>query len=153
MNFSLILNMRYLSVFAAVIIFGGCGGTYRSQVENLGGKVSLKIDLSNSEVTDADLENFDFPETIREIHLVNTAVTDRGVESLGRFENLEFVNLMGTQITADAIQTLTQFPNLKSANVMADEVDVKSIKAFRKFLFEKNGNRQQEVIIASPPYE
>ena len=147
--------------FPSVILFigtiagmGGCGGSYQSQVESLGGKVSLRIDLSNSEVTDDDLEGFGFPEMTKEVLLENTGITDRGVEALGKFESIEFIDLTGTQITANAIETLMQFPNLQSANVLADNVEVKDIKAFQKFLREKTGGREgRRVIIPGPPYE
>ncbi|MEC7502284.1 MAG: hypothetical protein VX970_11175 [Planctomycetota bacterium] len=133
---------------------GGCGGNYESQVDSLGGSVSLRINLSNTEVTDDDLEDASFPETIKEILLENTGITDRGVEALGRFESLEFIDLTGTEITGNALQTLMQLPNLRSANVLADNVEVKDIKAFQKYLLEKNGgNERRRVIIAMPPYE
>ena len=133
---------------------GGCGGNYESQVDRLGGSVSLRIDLSNSEVTDDDLESAGFPEITKEILLGNTGITDRGVETLGRFDSLEFIDLTGTEITGNALQTLMQMPNLRSANVLADNVEVKDIKAFQKYLLEKNGgNERRRVIIAMPPYE
>lgn len=133
---------------------GGCSGNYESQVENLGGKVSLRIDLSNSEVTDDDLEGLGFPEITKEVLLENTGITDRGVEALSQFESIEFVDLTGTQITGNALEILMQFPNLQSANVLADNVEVKDIKAFQKFLREKTGGREgRRVIIPGPPYE
>ena len=80
MDFPLSRNTLH---FPSVILFigtiagmGGCGGNYQSQVESLGGKVSLRIDLSNSEVTDDDLEGFGFPEITKEVLLENTGITE-----------------------------------------------------------------------------
>ena len=158
MEFSFLSKKYFYQAFVLsmtmILGLGGCGGNYESHVDRLGGSVSLRIDLSNSEVTDDDLEGAGFPETTKEILLGNTSITDRGVEALGRFESLEFIDLTGTEITGNALQTLMQMPNLRSANVLADNVAVKDIKAFQKYLLEKNGgNKRRRVIIAMPPYE
>jgi hypothetical protein len=155
MNFHLPRKILFCqSVIVAIGVLSGCSGDYKSQVEGLDGEVSLRIDLSNSEVTDDDLEGLGFPEITKEVLLENTGITDRGVEALSQFESIEFVDLTGTQITGNALEILMQFPNLQSANVLADNVEVKDIKAFQKFLREKTGGREgRRVIIPGPPYE
>ena len=69
----------------------GCGGNYQQAVEGWGGKTVIRVDLSNTEVTDDDLVAIDFPDTLREISLANTGITDEGVQTLSQYENLDLL--------------------------------------------------------------
>ncbi len=81
-----------LILFVGIVLLSlqaGCGGNYQQAVQDFGGKAVMRVDLSNTEVTDDDLAAMDFPDTLREISLANTEITDRGVEHLQQFENLD----------------------------------------------------------------
>lgn len=126
-------------LFFSTLFCGGC--SYEAKLQELGGKAILQIDLSNSQVTDTDLESLDLPTNTRRIFLKNTQVSDSGVDALRRYENLEFIDLSGTQITSESLDKLKSFPNLRSASVRADNVDPKEIRAFLKYLREKEVER------------
>ena len=129
----------------------GCGGNYQKAVEGLGGKTVLRVDLSNTEVTDDELSAMDFPDTLRELSLANTEITDRGVEYLQQFEDLEFINLNNTKITNASLDLLKQFQNLRSANVTTDTVGVKANKDFLRFMGRKIGNKDELPMVITTP--
>jgi|TARA_B100001964_G_C13863907_1_gene435655 hypothetical protein len=138
-------------VFFLVSLQLGCGGNYQQAVQDFGGKAVMRVDLSNTEVTDDDLAAMDFPDTLREISLANTEITDRGVEHLQQFENLEFINLNNTKITNASLALLKQFENLRSANVTTDTVDVKENKDFLRFMGRRIGNKDELPMVITTP--
>ena len=127
--------------FLSPLFCGGCSCSYESQLQKLGGKSILQIDLANSEVDDTDLESLDLPANTRRIFLQITQISDSGVDALQRYENLEFIDLSGTQITSDSLNKLKKFPNLRSARVRAENVDPEEIKVFLKHMREKEIER------------
>ena len=136
-----------------VLLFlqAGCGGNYQQAVEDWGGKTVIRVDLSNTEVTDDDLVAIDFPAELRALSLANTGITDEGVQALSQYENLEFINLNNTQITNQSLGLLKQFPSLRSANVTTDTVSVKENKAFLKFMGRKLGNQEEDPMVITTP--
>jgi len=123
------------------LLCGGCSCSYEAKLQELGGKSILQIDLSNSQVTDTDLESLELPANTRKILLQNTQVSDRCIDTLKRYENLEFVDLTNTEITSESLSQLKSFPNLRWANVRAENVDPREVRAFLKFMREKEIER------------
>tara|TARA_B100000959_G_C14753127_1_gene530054 strand:+ start:178 stop:681 length:504 start_codon:yes stop_codon:yes gene_type:complete len=143
-----------LILFVGIVLLSlqaGCGGNYQQAVQDFGVKAVMRVDLSNTEVTDDDLAAMDFPDTLREISLANTEITDRGVEHLQQFENLEFINLNNTKITNASLALLKQFENLRSANVTTDTVDVKENKDFLRFMGRRIGNKDELPMVITTP--
>lgn len=130
-------------LFFLTFFCGGCSCSYESQLQKLGGKSILQIDLANSGIDDTDLESLDLPANTRRILLQNTQISDSGVDALQRYENLEFIDLSGTQITSESLNKLKKFPNLRSAGVRADNINPKEIKAFLKHMREKEIERSK----------
>jgi hypothetical protein len=117
----------------------GCsGGGYEQQIENLEGRTTIRIDLSNTRITDADLLAMEFPISLAEISLENTAITDAGVEALLDAKNLEQVNLGNTQITPACMEILEQLPNLQTVNVAGENIDRDTAFEFFKKIASKN---------------
>ncbi len=115
----------------------GCGG-YEEQIENLKGKTAIWIDLSNTQITDADLLALKLPRSLQSISLENTAITDAGVEALLVAKNLEQVNLGNTKITPACIALLEQLPNLRSVNIGGENIDQATAIDFFKKIIAKN---------------
>jgi hypothetical protein len=73
----------------------------------------VSLDLSNSEVTDAHMQQVaNFPH-LQKVHLENTNVTDAGLQHLAKLKYLEYLNVSNTAITDNALKTLSGFPALK----------------------------------------
>jgi len=147
---------------ALAILFSGCScsgvssqNNYADNIRDLGGKAELKIDFSKSDITDADLEGMDFPDTLVEINLSNTDITDDGVAELKRANNLNSVILAHTQITEKSIDHLKEMPNLRSANIANKSIPFESIMKFTKHLNTKRPTEKQldayETGVYGPP--
>lgn len=91
-------------------------GQYAAMVENLGGKVRVHLEFSGSSVTDAELADLDFPDTVWSISLRETEITDEGARELIRAKNLEHANLQHTQLTDAAAEIFQQMPRLWRVN-------------------------------------
>ena len=119
----------------------GCSGGYEAQIEKLEGRTTIRIDLSNTQITDADLLAMEFPISLAEISLENTAITDAGVEALLGAKNLEHINLGNTKITPACMELLEQFPHLQTVNVAGDNIDRATAFEFFKVISAKNQAR------------
>ena len=129
---------------AIALTIAGCGGSdveaqnsYEAQVRSLGGKARLQLDFSSSDITDEDLKNLDFPETLVEINLSNTSITDEGVAELKRAGKLEVVVLAHTKITSKSIEHLKELPNLNQANIASGNITREELLELVKYLNAK----------------
>ena len=129
-------------VLPAIILLSlqlGCsGGGYEQQIGNLEGKTTIQIDLSNTQITDADLLAIELPRSLQAISLENTAITDAGVEALLGAKNLEQVNLGNTKITPACMELLEQLPNLQSVNIAGENIDQAMAFDFYQKVVAKN---------------
>ena len=116
----------------------GCGGGYESRIETLEGKTTIQIDLSNTQITDADLLALELPSSLQAISLENTAITDAGVDALLGAKNLEQVNLGNTKITPACMEILEQLPNLQSVNVAGENINQAMAFDFYQKIVAKN---------------
>ena len=120
----------------------GCsGGGYEQQIEKLEGRTTIQVDLSNTQITDADLLALELPSSLHTISLENTAITDAGVEALLDAKNLEHVNLGNTKITPACMEVLEQFPYLQTVNVAGENIDRDTAFEFFKKISSKNPAR------------
>ena len=68
-------------------------------------KVTL-VDLSGSDVTDAELEHLSGLTRLNFLFLHDTQVTDAGLEHLNGLKNLVILYLNGTQVTPEGVKKL-----------------------------------------------
>ena len=87
-------------------------------VENLGGRIEperpspgrpvFRVSLSNTNVSDAQLQYLDAFPGLRLLALTNTEVTDAGIQHLKRLRNLKRISLTGTQVTNKGLRELRE---------------------------------------------
>jgi len=82
-----------------------------AEIKRLGGTVMrigdwLSVDLSNTQVTDADLEHLKGVTSIHSLKLSNTQVSDAGLEHLKGLTDLIILDLRDTQVTDEGIKRL-----------------------------------------------
>ena len=82
-----------------------------AEIKRLGGKVMrisdwLSVDLSNTQVTDADLVHLKGVTSIHSLELSNTQVSDAGLEHLKGLTDLIILDLRDTQVTDEGIEKL-----------------------------------------------
>ena len=160
------MQNRYFTLIwlmsAAMLPFSGCNcsgvssqNNYADNIRDLGGKAELKIDFSKSDITDEDLKDMNFPDTLVEINLANTAITDEGVAELKRASSLNSVILAHTQITEKSLDHLKEMANLRSANIANKNIPFESMLEFTKHLNEKLPDQEQldayETGVYGPP--
>ena len=84
----------------------------RERIEKLG-SVKL-VDLSNRDVTDADLKELERFENLEQLYLWNSQLTNASLKQLARLKSLQEVDLSGTPVTAEGVAELRKLrPNLK----------------------------------------
>lgn len=123
------------------LVSAGCSETHSGHaqaVENLGGTLTAHLEFAYSGITDEDLADLDFPETVRSISLRQTGVTDAGITELARATRLEHVNLTNTKISDAAIALLTTLPELRRAEVVAHGVSFEGHKKLEKSLSQRS---------------
>ena len=149
-------------LFVFTLVAGGCScsdvasqNNYAERVRKIGGTAELKIDFSESNITDEDLKGMDFPDNLVEINLANTAITDEGVVQLKRATNLSSVVLAHTKITEKSIEYLKEMPNLRSANIANKNIPFESMLEFTKHLNKNLPTAEQldayETSVYGPP--
>ena len=131
-------------LFIFTLTAGGCScssvsyqNDYAERVREIGGTAELKIDFSESDITDEDLKGMDFPDNLVEINLANTAITDEGVVQLKRATNLSSVVLAHTKITEKSLEHLKEMPNLQTANIANKRIPFEKMIEFTKHLNDK----------------
>jgi hypothetical protein len=69
-------------------------------------RYELEVDISKTNVSDADLQQLAAIQRPFRLDLACTAITDQGLESLGKVKSLHCVNLCGTHVTAQGVKSL-----------------------------------------------
>jgi hypothetical protein len=140
------MNVRFVSMvamralifspFSFLLFLPGCGGpssanssaavaeanNYTDVVAKFGGKLEMRLDLSNSDITDDDLATLPLSDGVRSIDLSHTKITDAGIEHLKRASHLEQLNLMDTEITDTSLEHIRQMENLWSVSIEGTKV-------------------------------
>ncbi|MGB6044325.1 MAG: leucine-rich repeat domain-containing protein [Pirellulales bacterium] len=139
--------VRYSPVFVLLFVLG-CGSSDSAigaraiqtenelgrQVQKLGGRATLDLDFTWSDVTDEDLARMQLPDTVRSISLANTKITDQGLAALANLPNLEQLNLMNTQVTDEGLEQLKQLPHLWQVHLAGSQVSQEVALEFIRFL-------------------
>lgn len=99
----------------------------RATLERLGGCIEYNeyhpdgnIELSESEVTDCDLQHFVFYPGVAGLRLARTQVSDAGIRFVGEMRDLESLSLHNTSITDCALEELAGLIKLEQLWVGTD---------------------------------
>ena len=125
-----------LSPLSFLLLFAGCdrpssakssaavteANDYTDVVTKFGGKLEMRLDFSNSDITDDDLATLPLPEGVRSIDLSHTNITDAGIAHLKRSPRLEQLNLMNTQITDASLEHFRAMDTLWSVSIEGTKV-------------------------------
>lgn len=95
---------------------------YADVVAKFGGRLEMRLDFSNSDITDDDLATLPLSDGVRSIDLSHTKITDAGIEHLKRAPRLEQLNLMGTQITDVSLEHFRGMESLWSVSIEGTKV-------------------------------
>ncbi len=71
------------------------------------------IDLSRTQITDAELGGLALFENLRSLNLNRTSISDKGLAYLNELKNLEYLNLHGTDISDNGLNFLSELPSLR----------------------------------------
>ncbi len=156
----MIIRVTCLAIF--LLWFSGCGGG--SKVQNAGvvgwaighgGTVTLegrtleikklpdmpsggfvvqKIDLTNKDITDADLENLSVLGQLQSLTLYGTKVSDEGLKYLSGLDGLKELDLTKTNITDEGLKKLAEIKTLEKLHVHNTLVTDKGLKEFHTAL-------------------
>lgn len=107
------------------------------QVDSLGGRIRLDLDLSLIDLTDDDLAKIELPDTLTKLNLSFTKITDDGLAVLASAKNLAELELIGTQITEAGVEHLKAIPKLRRVNLHATKVPRKARLSLNKFLNQR----------------
>lgn len=153
---------RSLVLLLAMIWFSGCGGSSDTKKAALvgwtvahGGIVHLegrtlevknlsdlpagdfevaKIDLTKSNVTDAELENLAVLEELESLTLHGTKITNDGLNYLTNLKSLKELDLSNTNINDEGLKILENIKTLEKLQVHTTAVTNKGLEEFRAAL-------------------
>ena len=123
----------------------GCSGRplenheqYAALVAGMGGEIHAHLEFKGSTLSDEDLQNLEFADTVRSISLSHTPITDAGVAELRRATNLEHVDLTSTKITNETFALLKELPKLRGADVIALNVSREGVEELSGHLNQRH---------------
>ncbi len=150
------MKTRLCCLLLAAICLGGCGGASQNQKAAIvgwtvghGGIVHLegqtlevkkltdmpsgkfeveKIDLTKSDVTDADLENLAALPELKALTLHGTKITDDGLSHLTALKNLKDLDLSNTNVTDVGLKILAGIKSLEKLHLHTTAVSNKGLK-------------------------
>ena len=111
------------------------------QIDKIGGRIQIKIDLSWTKLTDNDLAALNFPKRLTELNLSGTAITDAGIVHLKSAEHLHDLSLMNTKVTEACFEDLKAMPKLQMVNLHATKIPIKKQRELLKH-FRSRGKSQ-----------
>ena len=142
-RFSRTALLPYLLLVMAMIV--GCSGRplenheqYADLVAGMGGEIHAHLEFKGSTLSDEDLQNLKFADTVRSVSLSHTPITDAGVAELSRAANLEHVDLTSTKITNETIALLKELPKLRGAEVIALNVSREGAEELSDYLNQRH---------------
>ncbi len=156
------MNTRILCLALSLLWLSGCGGSAKVQNAGVvgwaighGGTVIVegrslevkkltdmptgdfviqKIDLTNKEVTDADLENLSILRKLQSLTLYGTKVSDAGLDYLTKIEGLKEMDLTKTNITDNGLKKLAEIKSLEKLHVHNTLITNEGLKEFHTAL-------------------
>ena len=108
---------------------------FSQQIEAIGGRIQISLDLSYTQLNDNDFAKLELPEYLSELNLAGTAITAAGLAHLEDAQNLEKIDLSHTTVTDDCLKTLQSLPRLQAANLnytkVSPEQQLEMVRFFR----------------------
>ena len=78
---------------------------FSEQIETIGGRIKIALDLSYTGLNNDDLEKLDLPKYLTQLDLAGTAVTDEGLDALEGCKTLTAsIDLDHTQVTDECLE-------------------------------------------------
>ena len=110
---------------------------FNTQIETIGGRIEITLDLSYTGLTDNDLKKLDLPEHLTSLDLAGTAVTDSGLPFLNRCKNLQILNLDHTQVSDECLENIKQLPAVYRVNLNGTRVSPDAQLEMIRFLRDR----------------
>jgi hypothetical protein len=107
---------------------------FSAQIETIGGRIEIALDLSYTGLTDDDLGKLDLPEHLTRLDLAGTAVTDEGLGALEGCKHLQHLNLDHTQVTDECLETIKELPTVYRVNLNGTRVSPDAQREMIRFL-------------------
>lgn len=107
---------------------------FNEQIETIGGRIKIALDLSYTGLTNDDLTNLDLPEHLTGLNLAGTAVTDEGLDALEGCKHLQHLNLDHTQVTDECLETIKELPTVYRVNLNGTRVSPDAQREMIRFL-------------------
>lgn len=108
---------------------------FSQQIEAIGGRIQILLDLSYTQLNDDDFAKLELPEFLSELNLSGTKITDAGIAHLQDAQHLEKIDLSHTAVTDDSLENLQTLPRLRSANLnytrVSPEQQLEMVRFFR----------------------
>lgn len=118
------MNSPLISLLMSGIILACTGCEVTKELATLQGRLDSRkvLDLSNTQTTDAELEQFKECTSLEYLCLRDTQITDAGVKHLKGLTNLEYLNLSNTQVTDTGLEHLKDLPNLAALILASTQI-------------------------------
>ena len=107
---------------------------FNEQIETIGGRIQISLDLSYTGLTNDDLTKLDLPEHLTQLDLAGTAVTDEGLDALEDCKHLQHLNLDHTQVTDECLETIKELPAVYRVNLNGTRVSPELQREMIRFL-------------------
>ncbi len=88
----------------------------------------IRVSLSGTNVTDADLKELSGLKDLQTLDLGRTQVTDAGLKELSGLKNLQTLDLSGTQVTDAGLKELSGLKNLRTLLLQGTKVTQAGLK-------------------------
>ncbi len=89
------------------------------------------LDLGNTEIANAHLQNIGGLKNLTRLHLENTDITDAGLAYLKPLEKLEYLNLYGTAVTDSGLAQLSELSTLQKLYLWETDVTEEGAEALQ----------------------
>ena len=104
------------------------------QIEAIGGRIELGLDLSYTGLTDEDLRDLNLPQYLTRLNLSGTAITDEGLGALKGCVHLQSLNLDHTRVTDECLKAIKELPTLYQVNLNGTQVSPNTQLELVRFL-------------------
>src|SRR3954452_8589773 len=112
---------------SAVKAIGKLGGKVTRDDKQHGNPV-VRVDLGNTQVTDADLKDLKELQSLQELSLGGTKVTDTGLKQLKDLKSLHVLYLTRTKVTGTGLKELKSLQTLLLYDSKVTDVGLKELK-------------------------
>jgi hypothetical protein len=107
---------------------------FSEQIETIGGRIKIALDLSYTGLNNDDLEKLDLPKYLTQLDLAGTAVTDEGLDALEGCKHLQHLNLDHTQVTDECLEIIKELPAVYRVNLNGTRVSPDAQREMIRFL-------------------